>query len=104
MGQGISIRTLIVGSGTRVVVLAGTLDEAAAPAVAAAFSRGDGSRTIVDLLDVTHIDRAGASLLDRAGIVVVADRPALRALAAAGGPEPRSYERLTDAIADAVSV
>lgn len=103
MDAGISIRTLIVGSDTHVVVLAGALDEAAVPAVAAALQRGDGHRTIVDLLDVTNIDEPGASLLERPNLVVVADQPVLRALTAASGEHPlRVYERLTDAIADAV--
>jgi hypothetical protein len=100
--EGISIRTLVVGADTHVVVLAGALDEAAAPAVAAALRRGEGSRTIVDLLDVTAFDRTGAALLERPNVVVVADQPVLRALAAATDRQPRVYERLTDAIADAV--
>ncbi|HEX6789596.1 MAG TPA: hypothetical protein VF091_10185 [Gaiellaceae bacterium] len=104
MTEGISIRTLVVGSDTHVVVLSGSLDEAAAPAVGAALQRGDGHRTIVDLLDVTDIDRTGASLLDRPNVVVVADQPVLRALSAATDHQPRVYERLTDAIADAVGV
>lgn len=104
MAEGISIRTLVVDSDTHVVVLSGSLDEAAAPAVGAALRRGEGHRTIVDLLDVTDIDRTGASLLDRPDVVVVADRPVLRALAAATDCRPRVYERLTDAIADAASV
>ena len=104
MDCGISIRTLIVGSDTHVVVLAGALDEAAAPAVGAALRRGEGHRTIVDLLDVTDIDTTGAALLERPNVVVVADRPVLRALTAATAHRPRVYERLTDAIADAVSV
>jgi hypothetical protein len=99
--EGISIRTLVVGSDTHVVVLAGSLDGAAAPAVGAALQRGDGHRTIVDLLDVTFIDRTGASMLDRSGVVVVADRATLRALTAASARQHRVYERLTDAIADA---
>ena len=86
------------------VVLAGSLDEAAAPAVGAALLRGTGHRTIVDLLDVTDIDRAGASLLERPDVVVVADRPTLRALRAASSRRHRVYERLTDAIADAVEL
>lgn len=104
MDAGISIRTLVVGTDTHVVVLSGSLNEAAAPAVGAALRRGDGHRTIVDLLDVTDIDSVGAALLERPNVVVVADRPALRALAAASDSQPRVYERLTDAIADAASV
>jgi hypothetical protein len=99
---GISIRTLVVGSDTHVVVLAGALDEAAAPAVGAALQRSDGHHTIVDLLDVTHIDRTGALTLDRSGVLVVADRPTLRALTAASARRHQVYERLTDAIADAL--
>jgi hypothetical protein len=102
VAEGISIRTLVVGEDTHVVVLAGALDEAAAPAVEAALRRGEGSRTIVDLLDVTAIDRTGAALLERPNVVVVADQPVLRALAAASDWQPRVYDRLTDAIADAV--
>jgi hypothetical protein len=104
VGAGISIRTLVVGADTRVVVLAGALDEAAVPAVSAALQRGECSRTIVDLLDVTDIDTRGASLLERPNVVVVADQPVLRALAAASDCRPRVYDRLTDAIADAASV
>ena len=102
MDADISIRTLIVGSDTHVVVLAGALDEAAVPAVAAALLRGVGHRTMVDLVDVTNIDEPGASLLERPNLVVVADQRVLRALSAAGDHLPRVYERLTDAIADAV--
>jgi hypothetical protein len=87
-----------------VVVLAGSLDEAAAPAVGAALLRGKGHRTIVDLLDVTDIDSAGASLLEGPDVVVVADRPLLRALRAASSRRHRVYERLTDAIADSVEL
>jgi hypothetical protein len=97
----ISIRTLVVGDDTHVVVLAGSLDEAAAPAVGAALRRGEGHRTIVDLLDVTLIDGAGASLLERPNVVVVADQPVLRALTEASSYRPRVYEHLMDAIADA---
>jgi ABC-type uncharacterized transport system permease subunit len=100
----ISIRTLVVGADTRIVVLAGSLDEAAAPAVTAALERGEAESTIVDLLDVTYIDTVGASLLERPNVVVVADRPVVRALDAAGSTHHRIYERLTDAIADAVIV
>lgn len=104
MDAGISIRTIVVGTDTYVVVLSGSLNEGAAPAVGAALRRGEGRRTIVDLLDVTDIDRAGASLLERPNLVVVADKPVLRALSAASELQPRVYEQLTDAIADAAGV
>ena len=104
MDAAISIKTIVVGADTHVVVLSGSLNQGAAPAVSAALRRGEGRRTIVDLLDVTDIDRVGASLLERPNLVVVADKPVLRALTAASERQPRVYEHLTDAIADVVGV
>jgi ABC-type transporter Mla MlaB component len=103
VADGISIRTLVVGTDTHVIVLSGALDEAAVPAVEAAFARGIGCTKIVDLLDVSYIDEMGAALLARPALVVVADQSALRLLAAAGADQRlRSYATLTEAVADAV--
>jgi ABC-type transporter Mla MlaB component len=102
MEPGISIRTLVVGSDTHVIVLSGALDEATVPAVEAARARGIGCTKIVDLIDVSHIDELGAALLTQPALLVVADEPARRRLAAAGADHTlRSYATLTDAVTHA---
>lgn len=105
MDNGISIRSLAVGTSTYVIVLSGSLDERTAPAVSAALERGSGLTTIVDLLDVSFFDATGASALERHELVVVADRPTLHRLGAAGGKDQTHvYASLTDALASAVAV
>jgi hypothetical protein len=80
----VDIRTLLVGAGTYVVVLDGTLDVHTAAEVDAELRRADGANIIVDLLRVTYVDAVGLSVLDRPGLTVVADRPVLRVVERGG--------------------
>jgi hypothetical protein len=105
MDGGIQIRTLLVGLRTYVFSLDGELDGRTAASLDAELERADGAgRLIVDLLDVTFVDADGLAVLDRPGLVVVADRPALRLIELAGDASGLTvYPTLSAAIADAVA-
>src|SRR4051794_29061980 len=101
----IEIRTLLVGSRTHVFVLEGELDSRTAAQVDSELRQADGETMIVDLLDVTFIDAAGLAVLDRPGLSVVADRPALHKVTRCGDPDMLTcYSTLSAAVADVATV
>jgi hypothetical protein len=103
------MQTLLVGVSTYVVVLSGELDGDAGARLAGELERLQGTRVVIDMIDVTFADARSLEVVTRAtlrsSLTVVAERGRFRTLELAAADGALDLQRsLHDAVADAVTL